>query len=124
MIRSETLAQALFVFLITCLLLLAGFYVGYRHGHKPVPGHVLQLLNEIDQHQLAIDSLEQLAQSWRDEAIFWQVQVDVTNELLERNADSLQAFYSQQNQRDAQRNKMLGAGAAELDSFFGARYPR
>jgi hypothetical protein len=110
------------VMIFALFMLAVGFFAGRQMAPRPL-GAVSDLLLQIDSLQLAADSLAALAEGHADESNFWRIQAQVTNQLLVDNAAALDSFNRLNPQRYAQRMFIAGAAAAELDSFFAARYP-
>lgn len=112
------------IVLYTLMLLAIGFAAGYRKAKVDAAPLVdIEALHaEMDRLQHKSDSLVVAIEASQEEAFFWQLQVHVTNELLAQSQLAIDSFNRLTPQRNAQRNKMAVAGAAELDSFFATRY--
>jgi hypothetical protein len=121
---SESLIGAVWVFLFTALMIIAGFYIG-RHTARvdASRGSLPELIAAYDSLQLLADSLAAAADGHQAEALFWRIQSEITNDLLAANAAAIDSFNRLTLQRHAQRAFIAGAAVTELDSFFAARYP-
>ncbi len=121
---KDSLITAGGILLYTLMLLAIGFAAGHRKAKVDAapPVDIEALHAEMDRLQHKSDSLVVAIEASQEEAFFWQMQVHITNELLANSQAAIDSFNRLTPQRNAQRNKMAVAGAAQLDSFFAARY--
>ncbi len=124
MISKDTLITVASIMFFSLLMLAIGFAAGWRKAQVDQrPSATLQQLQaEADSLEALSDSLVVALESSKEESVFWQLQTQITNELLANNQAAIDSFNRLNPQRHAQRNKMAVAAAAQLDSFFAARY--